>query len=159
NNGGLLTLGILGTLWSASSGMSSVMSTLNQAYHVQEGRSWIRVRITAILLTILLAVFILVSFALVLVGPTLADKIADWIRLGGVFAWTWKAVQWPVIVALMITGVGIVYYVAPDVKQEWVWITPGAVFATGVWLLISLGFKWYTSAFTNYQKTYGSIGA
>jgi membrane protein len=159
NNGGLLTLGILGTLWSASAGMSSVMSTLNQAYHVQEGRSWIRVRITAILLTVALAIFVLVSFALVLLGPTLADTVAEWIHLGTVFAWTWKILQWPVVVALVVTGVGIVYYVAPDVEQEWVWITPGAVFATVVWLVISLGFKWYVAAFANYQKTYGAIGA
>ena len=51
------------------------------------------------------------------------------------------------------------YYVAPDVKQELVWIAPGALFATIVWVLISLGFKWYVSEFANYQKTYGTIGA
>jgi membrane protein len=159
NNGGLLTLGIFGTLWSASSGMSSAMTTLNQAYHVKDGRSWVRVRITAVWLTIALALFILVSFALVLVGPTIIDRVADWIHLGKAFAWTWKILQWPLVFALVVTGVGIVYYVAPDVKQEWVWITPGAVFATLVWLLISLGFKWYVSTFANYQKTYGAIGA
>jgi membrane protein len=159
NNGGLLTLGLLGTVWSASAGMSSVIGTLNQAYHVQEGRSWMRVRITAILLTSALALFVLVSFALVLIGPAVADKVADLIHLGTVFAWTWKIVQWPVIVALVVTGFAMVYYVGPDVKQEWVWITPGAVFATLLWLLVSLGFRWYVSAFGNYQKTYGAIGA
>jgi membrane protein len=159
NHGGLLTLGILGTLWSASSGMSSAMSTLNEAYHVKERRSWLRVRITAVLLTVVLAIFVLISFALVLVGPALADKVAEWIRLGTVFAWTWKIAQWPVVVALVTTGIGIVYYVAPDVEQEWVRIAPGAVFATMVWLVVSLGFKWYVSMFTNYQKTYGAIGA
>jgi len=100
-----------------------------------------------------------VSFALVLVGPTLAEKVADWIHLGAVFTWTWKIAQWPVVVALMISGVAIVYYVAPDVQQEWVWITPGSVFATIMWLLASLGFKWYVSVFADYQKTYGAIGA
>lgn len=159
NNSGLLTFGLLSTLWSASSGMSAAMSVLNRAYHVDEGRSWWRVRLTAVLLTIALALFVLVSFALVLVGPTLAEKVADWIHLGSVFAWTWKIAQWPVVVALMITGVAVVYYVAPDVQQEWVWITPGSVFATIMWLLASLGFKWYVSAFANYQKTYGAIGA
>jgi membrane protein len=158
NNGGLLTLGLVGTIWSASSGMSSVISTLNQVYHVQEGRSWWRVRSTAIGLTIALAVFILVSFALVLVGPAAADKIADMVGLGAAFRWTWKIVQWPVLFLLVATGIAMVYYIAPDVKQEWVWITPGSVLATIIWLLVSLGFKWYVSAFANYQATYGAIG-
>src|SRR4051812_15165168 len=158
NNGGLLTLGLIGTIWSASSGMSSVMSTLNQAYHVAEGRSWVRVRVTAILLTCALAVFVLISFALVLVGPAAADKVAGWVHLGPAFAWTWKILQWPVVALLIVTGFAIVYYVGPDVKQDWVWITPGSVFATVLWLLASLGFRWYASAFGNYQKTYGTIG-
>jgi len=159
NNGGLLTIGFIGTIWSASSGMSSVSSVLNRAYHVDEGRSWLRVRMTAIALTVALAVFVLVSFALVIAVPELADKVADSVGLGSVFRWTWKIAQWPVILALIVTGFGLVYYFAPDVKQEWKWITPGAVFATIVWLLASLGFRWYVSAFANYQKTYGAIGA
>jgi membrane protein len=158
NNGGLLTLGIAGTIWSASSGMSSVISTLNQAYHVQETRSWWRVRLTAILLTIVLAVFILVSFALVLVGPMLADRVAEWLHLGPVFVWTWKILQWPVVFALVAAGIAQVYYIAPDVQQRLIWIVAGSVFATFVWLLASLSFKWYVSAFANYQKTYGAIG-
>jgi membrane protein len=159
NNGGLLTIGFIGTIWSASSGMSSVSSVLNRAYHVDEGRSWIRVRMTAIALTIALAAFVLVSFALVIAGPELADKIADSVGLGAVFRWSWKILQWPVVLALIVTGFGLVYYFAPDVEQEWKWITPGAVFATIMWLLASLGFRWYVSEFANYQKTYGAIGA
>ena len=159
NNGGLLTFGLLATLWSASSGMSAAMSVLNRAYHVEEGRPWWRVRLTAILLTVALAIFVLISFALVIVGPTVAEQVAGHIGLGPAFTWTWKVVQWPVVFALAITGVAIVFFVAPDVKQEWVWITPGSVFATIVWLLASLGFKWYIAEFANYQKTYGAIGA
>src|SRR5947208_6793938 len=159
NNGGLLTLGLIGTIWSASSGMSSVSSVLNRAYHVEEGRSWLRVRMTAIFLTIALAVFVLVSFALVVVGPELADKIADSVDLGTAFRWTWKILQWPVVLALIAAGFGLVYYFGPDVKQEWRWISPGSAFATIIWLLISLGFRFYVGAFANYQKTYGAIGA
>ena len=159
DNGGLLTIGLLGTIWSASSGMSSVSSVLNRAYHVDEGRSWVRVRVTSIGLTVALAVFVLVSFALVVAGPELADKVADSVGLGSAFRWTWKTLQWPVVFALIVTGFGLVYYFAPDVEQEWKWITPGAVFATVVWLVASLAFRWYVGAFANYQKTYGAIGA
>jgi membrane protein len=158
NNGGLLTLGFLGTIWSASSGMSSTMSTLNQAYHVAEGRSWWRVRVTAILLTAGLAAFVLISFALVLVGPAAAEKIASTVGLGSVFTWAWKVLQWPVVVAMIMTGLTMVYYIGPDVQQEWKWIVPGTVVGTLLWLIASLGFKWYISAFGDYQKTYGAIG-
>jgi len=158
NNGGLLTLGFLGTIWSASSGMSSTMSTLNQAYHVAEGRSWWRVRVTAILLTVALAAFVLISFALVLVGPATAEKIASTVGLGSVFTWAWKLLQWPVVVLLIMTGLTMVYYIGPNVQQEWMWIAPGTVVGTLLWLMASLGFKWYISAFGDYQKTYGAIG-
>lgn len=157
-NGGLLTLGMLGTIWSTSSGVNAIISTLNQAYDIQEGRPWWKVKAIALGLTISLAIFIVVSFALVLVGPTLAEKIAGWFYLGPSFEWTWKILQWPVVFGLVSLAIAIVYYYAPDAEQQWIWITPGSVFATALWLLISLGFKFYISNFTSYNATYGTIG-
>jgi membrane protein len=155
---GLLAISLVGTIWSTSSGMATIIDTLNQTYHITEGRSWWRVRVTAIALTIAVAGFTLVAFALVLVGPALADQVASGLGLGPLFARGWKVVQWPVAFALVATALGFVYHFAPDVKQEWVWFTPGSVTATGLWLLSSLGFKWYVIQFGNYQKTYGAIG-
>jgi membrane protein len=116
------------------------------------------VRVTAILLTAALAAFVLISFSLVLVGPAAAKQIASTAGLGPVFTWSWKILQWPIIVAMIMTGLACVYYVGPDVQQEWTWIIPGAAVGTLLWLIASLGFKWYVSAFANYQKTYGTIG-
>lgn len=155
---GLLAISFVGTIWSTSSGMTAIIETLNQAYHVTEGRPWWRVRITAIALTIALAVFTLISFALVMVGPALADQVASGLGLGPLFVWGWKVVQWPAAFALVATALGFVYHFAPDVEQEWVWLTPGSVTATALWLLSSLGLKGYVIHFGNYQKTYGAIG-
>src|SRR4051812_46892564 len=69
-NGGLLTLGMIGTIWSTSSGVNAIIDTLNQAYDIQEGRPWWKVKLTALALTVALAIFIVVSTMLVLVGPT-----------------------------------------------------------------------------------------
>lgn len=157
-NGGLLTLGMLGTIWSTSSGVTAIIDTLNQAYDIQESRAWWKVRLLALGLTLALALFIVISFALVLVGPTLAEKIAVWLHMGPAFAWTWKIVQWPVVFALVTLAMAMIYYCAPDAEQEWVWITPGSILATLLWLLISLGFKFYVSHFTSYNATYGAIG-
>jgi membrane protein len=155
---GLLTLGMLGTIWSMSSGMDAIISTLNQAYDIQESRPWWKVKLTAVGLTLALAVFIIVSMTLILVGPVLGAKVAAWFHLGTAFKWTWNIVQWPVVFGLVTLGLALIYYFAPDAEQEWIWITPGSVIATLLWVLISLGFKLYVSRFGSYNATYGAIG-
>lgn len=155
---GVLTLSLLAAIWSTSSGMTAIVDTLNQAFHVTEGRPWWRVRLTAIALTLALTLVVLVAFALVMVGPAAAQRVADWLALGPSVVWTWNIVRWPAAFALVVTTLGCVYHFAPDSKREWTWITPGAVTAAVLWLLVSLGFKWYASHFADYQKTYGAIG-
>ena len=113
---------------------------------------------TAIALTLGVALFILVSFGLLLVGPTIAEQLADRYYLGPAFEWTWKVLQWPLIFGLVSSAMAIVYFYAPDAEQDWVWLTPGSIFATTLWLLASLGFKFYVAGFTNYTETYGAIG-
>jgi membrane protein len=157
-NGGLLTLGMLGTIWSTSSGVEAIIDTLNQAYDINEGRPWWKVKTTAIALTIGLAAFIVVAFGLVVAGPQLAEKVANWFHLGAAFEWSWKILQWPVVFVLVSMAIAMVYYFAPDAQQEWIWITPGAILATGLWLLISLGFRFYVTNFGSYNATYGAIG-
>jgi len=157
-NGGLLTIGMIGTIWSTSSGVTAIIDTLNQAYDIQEGRPWWKVRVISLALTIALAIFVVAAFGLVLVGPTLAEKVAEWVHLGVVFKWTWLIVQWPVVFGLVALAIALVYYFAPDAEQDFVWITPGSVFATILWVLISLAFKFYVARFGSYNATYGTIG-
>ena len=158
NAGGILTIAFLFTLWSSSSAILSVASTLNVAYDITEGRSWWRVRLTAIGLTIGLALFILISMSLIIAGPTLAEKVAEAIGMGPAFTWAWKILQWPVIFVLIATAIALVYYFAPDAEQDWIWITPGSVLATLLWIGASLGFKIYLANFSSYNETYGAIG-
>ena len=158
NAGGLLTLAFIFTLWSSSGAVMSMCTTLNAAYDITEGRPWWKVRLVAIGLTIGLALFVLVSMTLIMAGPWMATEIAERTGLGGAFEWTWKIAQWPIVFILVATALAILYYFAPDAEQEWVWITPGSLLATTLWLLISLGFKYYISNFGNYTETYGLIG-
>ena len=156
-HGGILTFAFLFTIWSSSGAMTSIISTLNAAYDIEESRPWWKVRLTAIALTVGVALFILVSATLVIAGPELAEKAAEWLHMGSAFAWTWKILQWPVILALVITAVALVYYFAPDAEQYFVWITPGAVFATLLWIAASLGVRFYVANFGNYNETYGAL--
>ena len=157
-DGGLLTLGMIGTIWSTSAGMTAIIDTLNQAYDIHEGRPWWKVRLLAIGLTVALAVFIVGSTVLVVAGPAIADRVADWLHLGTAFAWTWTVVQWPLVFGIVTLGIAIIYYYAPDAEQDWTWITPGSVLATLLWLLISLGFRFYVANFGAYTESYGAIG-
>ncbi len=160
NNGGLLTFGILLTLFSASGGMTAVVDALNHAYDITESRSWWKVRLVAIGLVIVLGIFTLVSFALIMVGPAVAERVADVVGLGPAVVLAWKILEWPVAFVLVASAIGIVYYVAPDADQDWVWITPGSFFATILWVLASLGFREYVHRIgeSSYAATYGTLG-
>ena len=139
--GGLLTFGMIGTIWSSSSGVTAIIDSLNQAYDIQEGRPWWKVRLTALALTVALAFFIVVSTVLVVAGPALAEKAAEWFHLGAAFTQVWTVVQWPVVFGLASVAMALIYYYAPDAEQDWLWITPGSILATFVWLVVSLAFK------------------
>ena len=159
NSGGVLTFGFLITIWSSSGAMVSIITTLNAAYDVTESRPWWKTRIVAIGLTVGLAMFILGAMFLIIAGPTLAESIAARMHLSKAFTWTWWVLQWPVVLALIATAIGLTYFFAPDVEQDWVWITPGSVVATVLWVAVSLGLKiYYQYVPSASNPAYGAIG-
>ena len=158
DSGGILTIGILGAIWSSSAAVVAIIGSLNRAYDIEEGRPWWKVRLTAIGLTIGLALLVLTSFTLIVAGPNDRQQVASSFGLGTVFEWTWKILQWPLAFLLVSTAVGLVYYFAPDAEQDWVWITPGAVIGTLLWVIVSLIFKFYVANFADYNATYGAVG-
>ena len=157
-NGGLLTFGVAGALWSSSAALVSIVRALNRAYDIEEGRPWWKVRLIAIGLTLGVAAMVLLAVSLVLVGPTLAETLGRTTGWGTPFEWAWLVLQFPLVFALVTTGIGLIYYFGPDADQDWVWITPGAIAATILWLLISLLFKLYVANFTDYVGSYGTVG-
>ena len=157
--GGLLSFGILAALWASSNAVVAIIDALNRAYDVQEGRPWWKVRGVALLLTIGLSLFILAAMVLMIFGPQLGNWLASLVGLGKVFELLWNILRWPVSAGMLIVAMAVVYYYAPDVEQQWKWITPGSVFAVLAMLVASLGFSMYVSYFGSYNKTYGSIGA
>ena len=157
-NSGVLSFGLLMALWSSSAALVAVTDALNRAYDIEEGRPWWKVRLIAIGLTIGLAVFVVSAFTLVVAGPELAETMAARIGLGDAFTVTWTIVQWPIAFGLVTLAIALIYYFAPDADQDWVYITPGSVLATLLWLLASLAFRFYVSNFADYNATYGSLG-
>ena len=158
HNAGLLTFGIIGTVFSASAGMNAVIRTLNFAYHVPETRPWWRVRLRAMVLTIVVPAFALASLTIVLVGPVLGERLAGTLHVSALFIWIWRVVHWPLVFVLAICGLSFVYTVGPDASQRWQSLIPGSCFATGVWIGATIGLRWYVSSLAKYQQTYGTIG-
>jgi membrane protein len=160
SGGGKLAFGIVAGLWFASSGMSSMISTLNAVYRVREARSWLRVRATALALTLAIAVLLLSALLMVIVG----NRFVDW--LAAEFSWSafllvaWREFRWPAAALFVMTSFSLVYYCGPNLAQyRRRWITPGSLFGMLLWLASSAGLRIYLHFFNTYSATYGSLGA
>jgi membrane protein len=153
----LVTIGILGALWSSSGAMTSIVSALNRAYDIPETRPWWKVRLVSIALTIALVLFVLLSFTMIVAGPRAGSWLAGWFGLSTAFDAAWVYLRWPAIFALATTGIAIVFYYAPDADQDWVWITPGSILTTILWVLFSMVFRLYVTRVGDYTATYGAL--
>ncbi len=160
STGGKLSFSIIAALWAASYGMVAISDTLNGAYGVRETRSWWRLRLSAIGLTMTLAVLIISALALVLYGGELGSAIAGYFNQGALFLVVWNFVQVPLVLAFVLLAFALIYYFSPNVLgQKWYWITPGSFIGVALWLLVSFLFRVYLRYFDSYSLTYGSLGA
>src|SRR5699024_5470754 len=144
-NGGLITVGILGVIWSASNAMNTLIQSINEAYHVNEERDFIQVRLLAIGLT--LGMIITLIFAMVL--PIFCSEVLEFIEsytvVDSLFASVLDSLRWVIGFALLIVFLMILYRFAPCVKLPFKYVFPGAVVTGVLWLIISFGFSFYVS--------------
>jgi membrane protein len=153
SSGGKISFGLLAALWAASNGLGAVTASLNVAYDIEESRPWWKQRLTAIGLTVSLSVLIISALILIVAGGWIADWLAGTFGLGATFPMTWKIVQWPVVVACIVLAFALIYYFAPDIReQSWKWMTPGAAIGVALWLLVSLGFRTYLHFFNSPER-------
>ncbi|HZI20452.1 MAG TPA: YihY/virulence factor BrkB family protein [Pyrinomonadaceae bacterium] len=160
SSGGKVSFGLLVALWTASFGMSAVVTSLNEAYGVRESRPWWKAQLVALALTVTLVVLIMSALALLLYGHSIGLLLADRLGLGATFTTVWAVLQLPFVLAFVLLAFALIYYFAPDVQQiKWQWITPGSVLGLGLWLAVSFAFRLYIHFFDTYSTTYGSLGA
>ncbi len=155
---GLLSFGILFTLWSASGAFAALINALNRAYDVQETRPFWKVRGIAILMTLGLSVLILIGVLLLVFGEPIGQAFANVFGLGNYFELAFGILRWPVALMFLVLTVAMLYYFAPDVRQPFRWITPGGLIGVLLWVIASVAFSFYVNNFGSYNKTYGSIG-
>src|SRR5262249_31623854 len=157
--GSLLSVGSLTALWVASTGMASIITALNVTCHLKDDRPWWLRRLVAIALTVAFSVFTPVALLLLVFGERIGEAVATWFGLGEIFALVCGVLQWPLAAVLVLTGITLVYYLAPAAgPRGWYWFTAGSVFALVTWLATSFGLRVYLKYFGNYNATYGSIG-
>jgi membrane protein len=158
--GALLGFGLLGALWSASGYIGAFFRASNIVWDIEEGRPVWRLLPLRVLVTLVGVIAVaIVLIGLVLTGP-LAQAVGDVIGLGSTAVTVWNIAKWPALLAIVITIISALYYIAPNVKHpKFVWVTPGGIVAVLVWIVASVGFAFYAANFSSYNKTYGSLGA
>ncbi len=157
--GGLLTLGILLALWSASNAVTAFQTALNDAFETEDQRPFWQVRILSVFLAINIMGFIIASLLLLFFGRQIGVWITSLTGFGHAFTMGWNLLRWPVIFALMIAALSALYRYVPALKVSWRETFPGAVSGTGAWVVMTLAFSFYVNNFRSYDQTYGSIGA
>jgi membrane protein len=159
---GKLTTGLVVALWSASVGFSAMQESLDVVYRVKETRPYWRARLSAIGITLILAIVVTLMLASLLVADFLA-RLAhfhiDHRLFASLAAGTLRTVGWLLATAFLSLVFAIIYYFGPDLKvSRWRWLTPGSALGMLGWLLGSLGLRVYVHYFNNYSATYGSLG-
>jgi len=158
NSGVALILGLAAALWSASGYVGAFGRGMNRIYEVDEGRPFWKLRPAMLLVTLVTVVLsAVVALGLVLTGPA-AQAVGDAVGLGSTVVTVWNIAKWPVLLAVMVVIVALLYYATPNVKQpKFRWISVGAVVAIVTWVVASVLFGFYVSNFSHYNKTYGSL--
>ena len=157
-SGGLLTFGILGTLWSASNALTAFIDATNQAYGVEETRSFIKLKGTAIILTLGMLVAVIVALILPIFGGTIIDMISSFLSLPPQTEIIFQVLRWVISIAVMSVVLALMYKFAPDKHFPFKEVIIGAVIATVLWQVVSFLFSIYVSNFGSYSATYGSLG-
>ena len=161
STGILLTIaGLVLALWSVSSALSTVMTALNVAYDRNDRRGLVRTRLTALGLGIVVGAAVLLAGTLLVMGPHVESWLGRALGAQTAVAFAWWIGQWPILVVALLVAFAAVLHLGPDVEHSrWHLLTPGAVVAVAVWLVVSGAFSAYTTWFGSYDKTWGTLGA
>jgi membrane protein len=160
STGGKVTLGLVVTLWSASAGVDSLRSALNAIYEQKESRMWLKTKAQSLVLTLVVTVLATLVLATVFYGWQLVQLGLAGVGLQVSSPWVLVTIQWVAILLVTLFACEVIYNLLPDFKEfHWIWINPGSVVAIILWIVLSMGFRFYLEYFNTYNKAYGSLGA
>ncbi|MGG2905546.1 YihY/virulence factor BrkB family protein [Listeria monocytogenes] len=157
-NGGLLSIGIMATLWSASNGMNAVMKSLNKAYGVTNKRNYVVQRLLSMFFTLAMLATVGATLLLLVFGQQIGMFLINHLNFSEDFLSFWNNLRWTVTLIVIFVVFTFLYWVAPNRRSTLISVLPGALFSTIGWTVASVGFAYYVNNFGNYSATYGSIG-
>jgi membrane protein len=157
--GKLLFFGVAVALWSVSAVARTLTEAFNVAYQVTETRRWWKQLVLSVAFGPILALVVIVSVALMLIGPQLVGSIAEVVDLDELFVRLWGWLRFPVALLLLAVVLSVVYHFGPNARQRYRLVVPGAALSVVLWTISSVGFSIYLANFADYGVTYGSIGA
>ncbi|ECZ7680581.1 YihY/virulence factor BrkB family protein [Listeria monocytogenes] len=157
-NGGLLSIGIIATLWSASNGMNAVMKSLNKAYGVTNKRNYVVQRLLSMFFTLAMLATVGATLLLLVFGQQIGMFLINHLNFSEDFLSFWNNLRWTVTLIVIFVVFTFLYWVAPNRRSTLISVLPGALFSTIGWTVASVGFAYYVNNFGNYSATYGSIG-
>ncbi|WP_347978512.1 YihY/virulence factor BrkB family protein [Microbacterium sp. ProA8] len=153
-----LILGLALAIWSASGYVGAFSRAMNRVYEIEEGRPFWKLKPAQILITLIGVALIVVALVILVVSGPVADAVGSALGLGEVATTVWEIVKWPVLAAIVVVMVAILFYATPNAKQpKFRWISLGSLLAILVLVIASVAFGLYVANFSNYDRTYGSL--
>ncbi|MGZ9073395.1 MAG: YihY/virulence factor BrkB family protein [Rhodoplanes sp.] len=149
--GGLLSFGVLATLWAVSTGMYAIMQQLNITYDVKKSRGFVRGRLTALALSLLFGVLVLGAFSLVVIGGIIEDWIGNQFDFSPMLLTIFTLSRWAIIVLALLLGLAVIYCYGPNVERPFAFITPGSMVGVGLLIAALPGFSFYSRNFADYD--------
>lgn len=154
----LLTIGIVGTIWSASNGMNAFIVSMNIAFEVKETRNYMITHLVSIFLTFGLIFSFIIALALPVFGNVLLDLVNHFFPISETLQSLFHISRWVIAIVVISIVISFLYHIAPTIHLPFRQVFVGAITATILWLLFSYGFSIYVRNFANYSATYGSLG-
>lgn len=153
----ILLASFLAILYVSNNAYAGLIAALNRIYGLTEKRSWLRVRLRALLLSILAGGFVLIAFVLVLVVPPTLEALAAGTSQEGLIRLVGR-LRWPLVALLLLVASEATFRYAPCGAPRWRWLSPGTLFAAAAWILSTLLFDYYVDNFSAYDRLYGTLG-
>jgi membrane protein len=156
---GLLSFGFLVAVYYASNAVMALMRSFNRSLHTFKHRTFVNERWTAIKLTTVLIVMLMVTITLLVTQGQLFQWLMETLQIENLFVRQLIfSIRWIIIILLILGSIGYVYKYAPAITKRWKLASPGAIFATFLVVLSTFAFSFYVNNFSSYNKIYGSIG-
>jgi len=158
-NGKLLSLGFITALYFATNGVSNLMQAFNKSSLILETRTWLKRRLIALALTVVISISLLIAIVIMIAGQAVIHFVQDQFNSEAHF-WIYLIAlsRWLIILIIFFVSICLLYRYGPSNKQKWKFINPGSILATSLAILTSIGFTYYTNNFSSYNKVYGTIG-